>query len=327
MGTHALREGFREVLRDPALLLIEIGWRWSFGVIAILVFAASVFLVLGSISLDPQRLQSLSRLRAWEAAQVIANTVVVIGRHVLRVGICAVLFLALFWTCLSAWGRYATLTRPAFAHKADLRSCFAISAARAAVSVGAIAAWIGAAFLAGLVGSATATDVLPNVSLMLAILLLAFILLVSAWSWMNWYLSLAVLFSKEDWRRSLYRVWNFLRLHSDRILEISIVSGVMRGVVFLATLMLSLAAAAVITNPRVLVADLIAISLLYFLVADFIYLARLAAYARVATQVAAQSTFAVDGRQTESVDASSVRGAQDSEPAPAMPPPSLLDQI
>jgi len=61
-----LREGFREILRDPALLLIEIAWRWSFGIIGILVLTAVILLVLGSIRVDSQRLESLAHLNPWQ---------------------------------------------------------------------------------------------------------------------------------------------------------------------------------------------------------------------------------------------------------------------
>jgi hypothetical protein len=52
-------------------------------------------------------------------------------------------------------------------------------------------------------------------------------------------------------------------------------------VLLIAAVMLSFAVSTVITNPRVLLADLLAISLLYFFCADFVYVARLGAYSRL----------------------------------------------
>jgi len=319
-----LREGFREILRDPALLLIEIAWRWSFGIIVILLLAASIFLVLGSISIDSQRLQSLARLNLWQSAQIVADSLVVAVHQLLRIGVSATLFLAFCWICLSAFGRYATLKRPAFGHEPQICSCFAINAARAAVSVGAIALWIAIGLIAGVVGSVGRSDALPHPGIVVAILGPALVLLLAAWSLANWYLSLAPLFLAPHWQLSISMVWNFLRWHRDQIIEISIASGILRAVVFLAAFMLSFAVAAIVSNPRVLMADLIAISLLYCLITDFIYVARLAAYGKLASETMAQQAISGTPRaQTAPEDASQERSAPDTL---SVPPESLLDQ-
>ena len=54
MSRNGLLEGIQEVGRDPALLLIEIGWRWGFGLIVVIITAFSAFLVLDSLSVNPE---------------------------------------------------------------------------------------------------------------------------------------------------------------------------------------------------------------------------------------------------------------------------------
>ena len=76
-------------------------------------------------------------------------------------------------------------------------------------------------------------------------------------------------------------MWDFVRSRRGELLEISVVIGAVRGVIFVAAVMLSFAVSAVITNPRVLFADLVAVALLYFLAGDFLYVVRLAAYAKL----------------------------------------------
>jgi len=147
MASNVLREGFLEVIRDPALLLIEIGWRWTFGAIAILVFAASAFFLLGSINFDPHRLESLMALNPWQLARTLAGLLASVSAVLFRVAAVASFLLAVCWTILSALGRYVTLTRPALAPGASLRACLAISAARALVALAAILAWITAGLL------------------------------------------------------------------------------------------------------------------------------------------------------------------------------------
>jgi hypothetical protein len=282
MPSNVLREGFLEVIRDPALLLIEIGWRWTFGAIAILVFTASAFFLLGSVNFDPHRLESLNALNPWQLAQTLASLLASVSRVLFRVAAFASLLLAVCWTALSAFGRYATLARPALAPGASLRACFAISAARAFAAIAAILAWISAGLCAGMIGAvSTANETLPITLMSLAILLPALVVIVGVWSALNWYLSLAPLFPDKGWRGSVAGGWKFARSSRDQVLEISIVTGILRGGLFVVALLLCLAVSAVITNPRVSIADLVAISLLYFLIADFIYVARLAAYAKL----------------------------------------------
>ena len=290
MPTNPVREGFREVLRDPALLLIEIGWRWTFGAIAFFVLWLSVFAVLGNVPVDSRFFSTSSTLSVWETAQTIASTAISVGRAVIRVGITAGIFLALCWIVLNALGRHATLARPALAPGANLRLCIAISLARAGVAFAAVLAWIAAGIVAGLLGTAVSRDMVPNIGVTLVILLPAFVLIVVAWATLNWYLSLAPILAVSGNGKLATGVWEFARGNRDRLVEVSVVSGVIRGASFVMALILSFAVAALVSNPRLVVADLIAISFLYFLCADFVYMARLCAYAKLRSIPAADST-------------------------------------
>jgi hypothetical protein len=308
MASNALREGFMEVIRDPALLLIEIGWRWTFGAIAILVFTASAFFLLGSINFDPHRLESLTALNPWQLAHTLAGLLASVSVVLFRVAAVAGLLLAVCWTVLSAVGRYATLTRPALAPGASLRACLAISAARALVALAAILAWITAGLFAGMVGAvSTAKETFPIPLMSVAILLPALILIVGGWSTLNWYLSLAPLSPERGWRGSVTGGWKFARLSRDQLLEMSIITGILRAGLFVVALLLCLAVSAVITNPRVSIADLVAISLLYFLIADFIYVARLVAYAKLRMPSVTQRSVTAD--VNENIDDQSLTSA------------------
>jgi hypothetical protein len=197
--------------------------------------------------------------------------------------------LAVCWTVLSAVGRYATLARPALGPGASLRTCFAISSARALVTLAAILAWITTGFLVGMIGAASsARRDLPVSAVSLAILLPVLVLIVGLWSLSNWYLSFAPLFPESRWTQLIAEGWKFVRSGRDQVLEVSMATGILRAGLFVVALLLSVAAGAVITNPRVLLANLVVISLLYFLIADFIYVARLAAYAKLRMGLIAQ---------------------------------------
>jgi hypothetical protein len=281
MSSNALREGFREVFRDPALLLIELGWRWAFGIVAI--FACVTLALIGTtgVRADPRALESMSRMNPWELAQAIATALATAVGAVLRISLAAILFLSVCWTILSALGRRATLLRPALAPGADLRGCFGIGALRTAVTLAALLAWIVAGFAVGIAAAFTSSTTVQNFWLIASILIPVFLLLAVVWSAANWYLSLAPLFPGDRWTESIADARKFVQAHRDEILEISIALGAMRVVVLIAALTLSFAISAVVTNLRVVVADLVAISLLYFLIADFLNIAKLAAFARL----------------------------------------------
>ena len=290
MPNNVLREGFREVLCDPALLLIEIGWRWTFGAIAILIGLYSAFLLLGSVSVDPRRLEALSALPALQLVQTISDNVAALGKGLVRISVLATIVLAALWIPLSAIGRYATLARPALIPGAGLRTCFLVSVARTLLTLGSIAVWMIAGILAGLIGAASAPGPLPNPSVVLAIALSVGLVIVTIWSVLNWYSSFTPLFPDREENSLVSSQWAFVRIHRDELLEVSVAIGVVRVVVFLAALLLSIAASSVIQNPRILLADLLAIALLYFLAADFLYVVRLAAYGKLRVSAPRESS-------------------------------------
>jgi hypothetical protein len=285
MPSNALREAFREVLLDPGLVLIEVAWRWTFGATALLFVALSVFVLLGGVSVDPRRLQAVASLPPLQLAQTVAATLIALRDAILRVSIVAIFALTVCWVAMSALGRRATLVRPALSPGASLGICFVLSAVRAGVALGALLVWILVGILAGLAGGPARGD-LRDPGGILRILFPALVIIVAGWSALNWYLSLAPIFSDKYQSgnaatQMAAAAWEFVCSHRDVLLEISLLLGLIRFVIFVAAAMLSFAVSAVITSPRVLIADLFAIALLYFSAADFLYIVRLVAYAEL----------------------------------------------
>ena len=281
MSNNALREGFREIARDPALLLIEVGWRWAFGIIAIVVCATVLIVSTKGIIVEPRSLESSSTMDPWRTAQSIAAFLLSMGGVLVRAVLLLTGILAFCWTILSSLGRRATVLRAALAPGADLRVCFKIHALRTLITLGALLAWILSGVIAGLLAAATSSNGVPNFWLALLILAPVMIVILSAWSAGNWYLSLAPLFRESSLVQSIRSVWRLCKTHRDAVLEISILTAAIRFVLIIAALLLSFAIGAVITNARIVFIDLITIALLYFLAADFVSVARLAAFAKL----------------------------------------------
>ncbi|HET9742710.1 MAG TPA: hypothetical protein VFQ00_08175 [Terriglobales bacterium] len=278
MSRNILREGFAEVARDPALLLIEIGWRWTFGAAVIVVLFASLAFLLGSTTVSTKSLDALAGMAALDVATTIANATIALGLRLFGTLLIDASVLAICWIVLSALGRHATLLRPALAPGASQSTCFAISTWRALVTTVAVAIWIGVGFSVGFAASRAPSP--PNVIGIALVLLPILFLLVVAWSVANWYLSLAPLFAEERWHISVREAWKLAAGRSDEVLAVSIATGVIRLALLTAAFAASFALVRAVADPRLLFADLVAISGLYCLSADFVYVARLAAYAK-----------------------------------------------
>jgi hypothetical protein len=97
MSRNGLGEGICEIGRDPALLIIEVGWRWSFGAIAILICAFATFLLLDSVTVDPRRLQAMAALNPLRLAQNIVEGIASLASVLLRIAFAVGLVLAAIW--------------------------------------------------------------------------------------------------------------------------------------------------------------------------------------------------------------------------------------
>lgn len=281
MSNHALRQGFRDILEDPALLLIEIAWRWFFGAVAVVILAISIFFSLGTIRIDERSLALISKSSPLEAAEVIFAGVRAIAGALARLAPVAVVAITFFWIIIATVGRHATLTRQALAPGADLRRCLSLSSVRAVFSLIAAIFAIAITVLAGWSAAIASTGGMPNVALLALILFPGLAIVGVIWTAGNWCLSIAYLFPERNTRVVLEQTWRFARERKDEILEISLVIGVLRAVLMVLAFLLSVAVAAVVGNPRAAAADLLVVTLLYFLASDFLYIARLAAFGRL----------------------------------------------
>lgn len=293
MSRNTVLESIREIGRDPTLLLIEIGWRWSFGAIAILICGLSAFLILDRIKVEPSRLQAMAALNPLQLAQTIAEGLASVGAVLWRVTFLLGLILAAIWVLVSAVGRYASLLRPALFPGASLQVCLVVSAFRAMLMVASIAAWFVAGLFAGALGSATTKSGVPNFELISAVLFPAFLVIVSVWSTLNWFLSFVPLIAESGWIQCVRSALTLIGLRRDELLEVSILNGILRAGLLIVAVLLSVAASSVITNTRVLITDLLAIALFYFLIADFLYLTRLIAFGKLRAERVPQPSTAL----------------------------------
>jgi hypothetical protein len=271
-----LTYGFGAIRRDPALLLVEILWRWCFGALALLLF-------LGFLVMRPE-VVAAGDTSAWGShdplliAQAFLHLLAGLGGTPLALAIALILVMTVLWTLLGALGRTFTLNRLERSG-VSFRSILALQGLRA------VFLW-----LAGI--ALTKTIVLdarlagrgakPDIFLYSALAVWSVILIGALWAAVNWNLSLAAVCCAKNaggFGRSIRQALALDRSHSGDLLGVSLVFALWRLIVLAVAFVLwFLPSAKMATAPRAYFAWFVATMLAYFAASDFLYIARMAGY-------------------------------------------------
>ncbi|HSA91848.1 MAG TPA: hypothetical protein VLE48_02470 [Terriglobales bacterium] len=278
------RDGLRTVGRNPGLALAEITWRWAFGAGAIAILAGGAARFLSTLKVSDSNLVLLRSRVPSLMAEAVAEIFRGAGGTLLAILAVILPAVAALWVAAATVGRTATLRAVVPEEgRTNIRAVAGINFLRAALALATLLAYGGAMFVAGLAATrgeenSTGLFLLVTLAVWFAIALLS--------GTLNWYLSVAPLLAVRDRRDTLAAVAetvHFVRRHARQFSGASTAFGLLRLFFLGATIVLSLIPLTLIgTAPGWLVtALLVLITLAYFAVADFLYIARLAAYARI----------------------------------------------
>ncbi|HEX6501759.1 MAG TPA: hypothetical protein VF011_00835 [Terriglobales bacterium] len=301
MANSPTLEGLGRVYRQPSLALAEVTWRWSFAVAAWLLF---VFAVLEFLDSLPVTTGDLFLLHTR-----IPSLVLITVRHLLMAGtrrgiavfIIVVCAAVLLWMLAASAGRTAILRvllnrsqmPPALdtSDRADADSApkllhlccplLGVHFLRAGLLLATLLAWAAAAIWAGVGSSGRSSQPLA----FLLFLGLIFIIAV-LWSLLDRLLSIAPIFAIREGRDtfgSIGAAMEFVHSHRRRVAGVSTVFALLHVVIFfaassLASVPLTLAS---ILPLWIVAASLLLLTLVYFVVVDALYVARLASYIRI----------------------------------------------
>jgi hypothetical protein len=293
-------EGFRASFRRPSLTLAEIAWRWTVGAVG---WALVFFWLIEFLDTLP--------VTKGDAALLSTRQPLLVGRaieHILRgsldravlAALFALIALSLLWIVMASVGRAATVhalldyfrrdpasrvstATPDSIERRPLRSLVGLNFLRAALTLAAILAIVGASILASFVSSKAK----PHPGLVFILFLALAGLISIAWPVLNWFLSLGSIFAVRDGRDTLDALSaavTFFRERSGRVFAVGTWTELAHLVAF------SVAATAVsvplaflqIAPWRLVIAGIFLITLLYFAVVDWLYMARLAGYVCIA---------------------------------------------
>jgi hypothetical protein len=154
---------------------------------------------------------------------------------------------------------------------------------RAAAALAALLGFVGASILAGM--ASTDADPRPGLAFVLFLPLAALICV--AWWTLNWVLSLAGMFAVRDGENALGAISaavSFCRERAGSVFAVTIWTGLAHLVVFVgAATMISMFMGFIAVVPwRLVVAAMLLLTLVYFALADWLYMARLAGYVCIA---------------------------------------------
>jgi hypothetical protein len=311
MAISPTTEGFRAAFRRPSLTLAEIMWRWTAGATAAALIAFGLVEYLDTLPVTNGELLLLRTRQPYLVGQAIAHILRGSLNRVVMAGLLAALLLVGLWIVAASLGRIAT-TRALLDYfrrvaagnfsaggagndgerdvdgnvsrtRGPLAALLRLNFLRAAVALAAVLGFVSASILAGYVSP----DANPRPALAFFLFLPLAGLICLVWSALNWLLSLAGMFAVragEDAVGAIGAAVVFCRERTGPVFAVSTWTGLAHLVLFVgATTVASMPLGFVAIVPwRLVVAVVILVTLAYFALADWIYMARLAGYVCIA---------------------------------------------
>jgi len=273
-------QGFRAIRRDPAVLLLEILWRWSFGFTALLILFGA-----GLLLLDPVHIDSLARALQTRDPHMIGTalffTWLLLGIKAIVAVIAVPLAIAIVWTLFVTPARRITARRLLDAPPLSFAPMFALQFVRA------ISTWL--AYLCLIVAVAAgihfASGSKSDPTVFYAIAPPAIVVILLVWLAVNWHLSVAAIFGRQgqSFRGAIRHARQTVRLQRSDFAGTGFVFLLLRTVALLVALAVcGLTSHMAASAPLSYFTLLTVVSLAYFAVADFLYVARMAAYLALA---------------------------------------------
>jgi hypothetical protein len=294
-------EGFRTMFRQPSLGLAEVAWRWSFAMAAALLFAFSAVEYLDTL---PVTSGELFLLRTGQPVLVARAVDHILRGSALRAVLATLvltLALALAWMAIASLARAATVKALleylrqddaasvdrglGVERKSRPGALIGLNFLRAGTTIAAALGFLGAILLARF--ASPDSDPSPAAAMLVAFFL--FTLVGLAWLVVNWFLSLAAVFTiagGQDTFGALASAVDLCRTRLGPIAAASTWFGLAHLVVFLiatSAVAFPLAFAGVIPASAVF-GGVLLVTFLYFGAVDFLYVGRLAAYVTIVEQ-------------------------------------------
>lgn len=310
MAISPTAEGFRATFRWPSLTLAEIAWRWTVGATAAASFFFGLVQYLNTLPVTNGELLLLRTRHPYLVGEAIAHILRGSLNRVVMAALLAVLMMVVLWIVAASVGRIATvrglvdyfrrvggnISVGGTTHDGErdvasnvstkgtgesnaLASLLRLNFLRAAVALASAFGFVGASILAGF--ASPEANPQPALAFILFLPLAALIGLV--WWTLNWVLSMAGMFAVRDGEDAVGAIGAALGFYRDRtgpVLAVTIWTGLAHLVAFVAvTTVVSTPLGLVAVVPwRLVFAVMLVATVVYFALADWLYMTRLAGY-------------------------------------------------
>ncbi|MFZ1140110.1 MAG: hypothetical protein WAN76_13080 [Candidatus Sulfotelmatobacter sp.] len=308
-------EGFRAAFRRPSLTLAEIMWRWTVGATSAALFVFGLLEYLDTLPVTNGELLFLRTRHPYLVAEAIAHILRGSLNRAVMASLFAALMLAILWIVAASVGRIATVRALLDYFRRDVASNVSVGGTandsdrevasnistqyvrdnsplpalvrlnflRAAAALAAVFGFVGAGILAGF----ASPEANPQPGLAFSLFMPLAGLICWVWWALNWLLSLAGLFAvrdSEDAVGAIAAAVACCRERTGAVFAVSTWTGLAHLVAFVGASTVAsvpLGFAGVVPWRLVVAADIL-VTLAYFVVADWLYMARLAGYVCIA---------------------------------------------
>lgn len=299
-----VRSGLRTVRQNPALIFAEIAWRWAFGAAAWILVIFTVRTILEGFDVSAAEVAVARSNNAILIADAIARVLIQVLPRFVAAMMIAVPLLAVAWTIAATIGRAVTMRSLLSERSAGFQpagppvsgrpilSLGFLNALRAIFSLATMLAFFGTVVLVSAQVNPRGT---PEAAPAYVLAWLCLALLVGCfWGLVNWFLALAPIFIARNglgvWK-SLAASVSLYRDHRRDYMSIASWFGFFRGAALVVAVIAGIVSVGASWRAGLIASAVIA--LLYFAIADALYIARFGAYIELASSGAALTSGSV----------------------------------
>jgi hypothetical protein len=292
-----IMQGLRSVWRDPATFLLEILWRWCFGVIALLIVFSALAVLWQSLHMNKD--QVLYGLHSQPTQELWTIALIAVVQFGMKLGIAIMglaLALILIWSFFAAPVRRIAVRRLSSASPLGFAAMLAVKWARAMVFFFAVLLLM-AAIIGGLYVATRGQH--PDLFRLYMVSAPSAVFVLALWLVLNWHLSMAAIFGRQGdgFRAALRAVRQTVRPQRSDFAGTAFIFLLLRLLALLAAVaIIGLTSSMMTTAPESYAALVVAVALIYFVISDFLYVARIASYLALAAAAGPQpaSVFTVE---------------------------------
>jgi hypothetical protein len=284
------------MLWRPTFGLAEVAWRWSFGFACWALLAFSFFEYLRSLVVTRGDLLLLRSRQPILISEALAHIFSGSGFRVVETIMILATCLAIGWIVVASLARAVTINAllgyfsefensPVFRERTGisrLHSLFGLNFFRVAATLAATIGCLAALLLGGAVSPAGNPAPGSAFLVFLSVVLLVWLV----WSMMNWFLSLAAVFVVAEGQGTFGAIGSAVALCRNRPGSV-FAAGTWFGLAHMCAFVLATSVVAFplglagVLPAGIVLGGVILVTLLYFAVADYLYMGRLAAYVAI----------------------------------------------